>query len=257
MTLFNILAIGDVFGEPGRKYLLAKLSGLKAELGAGLCIVNGENSHDGIGINSDAAAELFAAGADVITTGNHAFTRAGASLFDNKSILRPANYHSELPGSGICLVDCGVVVIAVINLSGTVFMSHADNPFDAADACLREVEKTAAITVIDFHAEATSEKTALGLYLDGRAGFVYGTHTHIQTADERILPQGTAYITDLGFVGVENSVIGFSAETGIPRLRTGAGGKGQPAQGGCTLCGALVTFDRATSKAVSIKRVKA
>lgn len=253
MNTFSVLAVGDVFAAPGRAFLAARLPALKKELGVGLCIVNGENSADTNGINSDGAAELFAAGADVITTGNHAFQKSGSRVFENERVIRPANYNAALPGKGFCIVDCGPVRVQVINAAGRVGMEPADNPFDAVEACLRE-RGDAAVTVLDFHAEATSEKKAVGYYFDGKIGLVFGTHTHVQTADERLLPAGTAYLTDVGMTGVRDSIIGLQLEAGIERLRVGPLARPVAAEGPCQLNAVLVTFER-NGKPLSIRRV--
>lgn len=253
MNDFTVLAVGDVFGKPGRDFLQKRLPALKREHGVSLCIVNGENSADGNGISSESAEQLFAAGADVITTGNHAFQRAGTHVYENPRVLRPANYGEELPGCGACVVDCTVMSVQVINLSGRVFMSNADNPFTAAQKLL-EARENAAVTIVDFHAEATSEKRLMGYFLDGRAGFVFGTHTHVQTADEQLLPKGTAYITDLGMTGVKQSVIGITPECADARIRLGTNARIDTAEGECMLCGALVRFDRG-GKALGITRI--
>lgn len=254
---FTVLAVGDVIGSAGRAFLAARLSSLRQETGAGLCIVNGENASDTNGISKENAAELFAAGADVITTGNHAFHKknAGALFEAEERVLRPANYHASLPGKGWCIVDCGPVRVMVLNLAGTVFLPPAGNPFDEADRLLAHKED-AAITVIDFHAEATSEKRGLAEYLGGRVGFIFGTHTHVQTADEQILKNGTAFITDLGMTGPIDSVIGMEPDCAVSRLRTGVSAGNVFAEGRCMLCGAAVTFDRKTGRPVSIRRIR-
>jgi len=256
VNTFTVLAVGDVTGRIGRQYLLAKLPQLRREYNAGLCIVNGENSSDTNGISRSSAQDLFAAGADVITTGNHAFHKknAGELFEDEPMILRPANYHADLPGNGYCIADCGAVRVQVINLSGAVFMQGADNPFDAAERLLAQ-KGDAAITVIDFHAETTSEKRGLAEYLGGKVGFLFGTHTHVQTADERILTNGTAFISDLGMTGPVDSVIGMEKSAAIRRLRTSVSGAAPFAEGKCMLCGAAVTFDRKSGKALSITRI--
>lgn len=254
MREFTVLAVGDVFGQPGREFLKKKLSAVKSEYGVDFCVVNGENAADGNGINPSAADDLFAAGADVVTTGNHAFQR-GSSVFSNPRVLRPANYHRSLPGAGFCVVDCGPVRVLTVNMAGRVFTQPADNPFDRALECLEEAGE-AEIKLLDFHAEATAEKRAMGFFLAGRYGFVFGTHTHVQTADEQILPGPTAYITDLGMTGVKDSLIGLAVEPGISRLREGNLYRPAAAEGPCVLCAAAVKFTR-DGKPLSITRITA
>jgi len=256
MHPFRILIIGDVFGKPGREYLRKVLPVLKHRENADFCIVNGENSADSNGIDLDSAESIFVSGADVITTGNHAFDRKNQlSVFENERVIRPANYHSEVPGQGFCIVDCGAVRVQVINLSGAVFMNPVRNPYDTALEIL-EQKGDALISILDFHGEATSEKKALGLWLDGKITCIYGTHTHVQTADEEILPGGTAYITDIGMTGPYRSIIGMDPALAISRLRTGFAKGQKAAEGPCMLCGILVVADRDTGKALEIKRIQ-
>jgi metallophosphoesterase (TIGR00282 family) len=216
-----ILALGDVVGSGGCEFLRKSLSNIKKENNVELVIVNGENSADGNGITPYSAEHLFTSGVDVITTGNHVFRRREVYnlLDENPRLLRPANFSTAAPGRGYCIIDTGRVVVCVINLIGTVFMDSYDNPFLTADAILKEVG-TNLITIVDFHAEATSEKKAMGYYLDGRVSAVFGTHTHVLTADEQILPKGTGYITDIGMTGSINSVLGVEPSNSIQRFTT-------------------------------------
>ena len=196
----KILAIGDVVSQQGCDYLREKLFALKNEYGADLVIVNGENSAIGNGILPQSARFIFDSGADVITLGNHALKRREIYDFldENEFIIRPANYHKSAPGKGCVILDKGAYRVAVINLQGTVYLDGIENPFDAAE---REVENAKAqgvnVIIIDFHAEASIEKRAMGFFLDGKISALFGTHTHVQTSDEQILPNGTGYITDL------------------------------------------------------------
>jgi len=255
MRLFRILIIGDIFGKPGCNILRKLLPDLKNREAANFCIVNGENSADNNGIDSEACGSIFTSGADVITTGNHAFDRkTSLALFEQERVLRPANFHPDVPGHGVCMVDCGAVQVRVINLCGAVFMNPVQNPFDMARELLNK-KYDSTVSILDFHAEATSEKRAMGLWLDGKITCVYGTHTHVQTADEEILPGGTAYITDIGMTGPAHSIIGLDPATAIPRLRTGLSKAQKPAEGPCLLSGIVVTADAETGKAIEIKRI--
>lgn len=213
----NILAIGDVVGSIGCKFLRAHLPQLKKVKGVDLVIANGENSADGNGITPTSARFLFDSGVDVITAGNHTFRRKESyELFDScETLLRPANFPSLAPGRGFCVVDMGRIQVGVLNLMGVVYMESMDSPFDVADRILAEgVPK---ITLVDMHAEATGEKRSLAYYLDGRVSAVFGTHTHVQTADEGILDNGTGYISDLGMTGPKRSVLGVKPELVIQK----------------------------------------
>lgn len=239
----RILAVGDVCYSAGVKTALRVLPTLKREKGIDLIIVNGENSADGNGITPQSADMLFAAGADVITGGNHTLRRREVHtlLDENRYLLRPHNIDAKY-GTGYCLIDMGRCQAAAINLSGQVYLESqkAQNPFLAADMLIERAKSDGArLIFVDFHAEATSEKRALGLYLDGRVSAVFGTHTHVQTADAQILPKGTGYITDLGMTGVVNSVLGVKSEIIIGRLKDGNMAKfeqedtGESALSGC------------------------
>jgi metallophosphoesterase (TIGR00282 family) len=216
-----ILAIGDVVGSGGCEFLRSHLPSLKKLHGIDLVIANGENSADGNGITPYSAEYLFTSGVDVITSGNHVFRRKEilSYLEDHQRLLRPANYPSCTPGNGFCLIDTGRAAVCVINLIGTVFMDSYDSPFLAADAILKQIGPNM-ITIVDFHAEATSEKRSLAFYLDGRITALFGTHTHVQTADEEILPGKTAYLTDVGMTGSCLSVLGVDPQLTIQRFLT-------------------------------------
>ena len=247
----KLLFIGDVVGEVGCRFLSRKLPQLRRELGADITIVNGENSANGNGITAYSAAQLFSCGADLITTGNHAFQRRdNLHIFDNDCILRPANYSDACSGKGVGLLDLGACRIAIINLSGVLFMENLANPFDTADALLREIDTPNIF--VDFHAEATSEKKAMGHYLAGRVTGMFGTHTHVQTADACILQGHTAYITDAGMTGVEDSVLGVKKEIAIDRLHLHVPTRFEEAQGDCMLNGVLVEFDAKIGKTTKI-----
>lgn len=247
----KLLFIGDVVGEVGCRFLSRKLPQLRRELDADITIVNGENSANGNGITAYSAEQLFSCGADLITTGNHAFQRRdNLHIFDNDCILRPANYSDACPGKGVGLLDLGACRIAIINLSGVLFMENLANPFDTADALLREIDTPNIF--VDFHAEATSEKKAMGHYLAGRVTGIFGTHTHVQTADACILGEHTAYITDAGMTGVEDSVLGVKKEIAIDRLHLHVPTRFEEAQGDCMLNGVLVEFDAKIGKTTKI-----
>ena len=254
----KILAIGDVCGTVGCEKLKAVLPRLKKEYGIDFTVVNGENSADGNGISPASADMIFAAGADVITGGNHTLRRRDVHnlLDENERLLRPQNLDSAEFGHGYCLVDMGYCQVAVINLSGTVYLERleASNPFLAADKLLEKAESDGArIILVDFHAEATSEKRALGFYLDGKVSAFFGTHTHVQTNDAQILENGTAYITDLGMTGPIDSVLGVEKSIIIDRLRNHTTGRFCLADGKCSLEGAVITVDNKTGKATDIE----
>ena len=243
----RVLTIGDVCSPAGVDALLKTLPKLKKKHLADAVIVNGENSALGNGITPKSAIDIFAAGADVITGGNHTLRREEIYplLDSNPFILRPHNVESQY-GSGYCFLDMGRTNMAVINLSGQIYLerSNASNPFLAADTLIERAKEDGAKHIfVDFHAEATSEKRALGFYLDGKVTALFGTHTHVQTSDSQILPCGTGYITDLGMTGPENSVLGVKTEIIINRLRDGDQSKFQFAEGRCILSGCLFETD--------------
>jgi metallophosphoesterase (TIGR00282 family) len=223
----NILFVGDVFGQPGRDALLKRLPGIVEERAVDMVIVNGENAANGAGITSKIAGRLLAGGVDVITTGNHIWRQREVYPFLSSSdrIVRPANYPVGSPGRALTVRQVGDEEVAVVNLMGSIYMDAGVSPFRIVDDLVDEALNLAATIVVDIHAEATSEKVAMGRYLDGRVTAVIGTHTHVQTADECVLPKGTAYITDVGMTGAVDSVIGvrtdvilrkFTAELPVP-----------------------------------------
>jgi len=218
----NILFISDIFGKPGREALLAKLPRMVEEYTVDFVIANGENTASGAGITSKIAEKLLAGGVDVITTGNHVWRQKEVIPFLNRSdrIIRPANYLAENPGRGWTVVEKNGVAVAVINLSGNLYIGAPLGAFQVIDQVLAEIPEEVRYIFLDFHAEATSEKVAMGHYLDGRVTAVIGTHTHVQTADARVLSKGTAYITDAGMTGPRNSVIGVNKQIIIQRFLT-------------------------------------
>ncbi|HXN78695.1 MAG TPA: TIGR00282 family metallophosphoesterase [Candidatus Dormibacteraeota bacterium] len=253
----RILFVADVVGHPGREAVKAILPGLKKEVEADLVIVNGENAAGGFGLTAKIAAELKAAGADVVTTGNHVFAQKEfvPELPGLRNVLRPANYPPAAPGQGSCVVEAAGSQALVMNLMGRIFTAdNLDDPFRAADAILA-ANPEIKIVFCDMHAEATSEKTAMGWHLDGRASAVVGTHTHIPTADNRVLPGGTAYVTDVGMVGPRDGCIGMDKDVVLQRFLTGVPNRFVVASGPVTFNSVLVTINSSTGRATSIHRV--
>lgn len=251
----KILFIGDVVGKRGCEALIRGLPALKREYSADIAVVNGENSAEGNGITPYSAGMIFEAGADVITTGNHCFRQKAIEEEFERSerLIRPANYGEGVYGRGMCVLDLGAYSVAVINLIGTAYMQPVDNPFKYADGLL---EKSGArITLVDFHAEATSEKRAMGYYLSGRVTAVVGTHTHVQTADEQII-DGTGYITDVGMTGPRESILGVDKEIIIQRFLTYYPKRHVFADGECEISGVCIEADVKSGKCLSIQRFR-
>jgi metallophosphoesterase (TIGR00282 family) len=260
----RILFVGDVFGQAGRRIVGEHLLPLIEQRSVDLVVVNAENAAGGFGVTPGIADELFDQGAHVITTGNHVWDKreiieymqsAPADSHDRpRRLLRPANYVAGTPGYGVYQGELpSGQSYAVINLQGRIFMANLEDPFRTADSLLQKI--AAKVIVVDFHAEATSEKVALGWYLDGRVTAVIGTHTHVPTADERVLPGGTAYQTDVGMSGPFDSVIGVEKELILARFLSGMPGKFEAAKGDPRMCAALVECDGATGRALSIQRL--
>ena len=257
--------MGDIFGSAGRRIVREHLGHVRATHNVELTIVNSENAAGGFGVTPQIAEEIFDWGADVQTTGNHVWDKkelidylsspqAEGAESRPRRVLRPANFAPNLPGHGVYegTTESGVDY-AVVNLQGRVFMGSTEDPFRAADNLLAQIK--AKVIVVDFHAEATSEKVAMGWYLDGRVTAVLGTHTHVPTADERILPNGTAFQTDVGMSGPYDSIIGVEKDLVIHRFLTGMPGKFEAAKGNPKMCAALVACDPATGRAGSIQRI--
>ena len=253
---FRILFVADVVGQPGRDAVKAIVPALKQELQPHLTVLNGENAAGGFGLTAKIVAELKGAGADVITSGNHVFAQKEfvADLPKLERVLRPANYPPPAPGQGWCTVEVAGHQVLVMNLIGRIFLDSLDDPFRAADAILSAHPDTR-IAFCDMHAEATSEKTAMGWYLDGRVSAVVGTHTHIPTADAHVLPKGTAYVTDVGMVGPRDGCIGMDKDVVIQRFLTGVPNRFVVASGPVTFNSVLVNIDASTGRATSIQRV--
>ena len=249
----KLLFVADVFGPAGRRIVEERLRPLRDELGVDFCVVNGENVADGSGITPKLADKLLAAGADVITLGNHTWRREGIGPYLERSdrVIRPANQASSAPGRGLAIVDG----VAVINLIGSLFLDTPVAAWEVVDGLVEEARARTSVVLVDFHAEATSEKIAMARWLDGRVTAVLGTHTHVQTNDARLLPGGTAALTDAGMTGPHDSVIGVEAELAIRRMRTGLPVRFQPAEGGVRLEGALVECD-ANGRATAIETVR-
>jgi len=250
-----------VFGPPGRVAVDERLPALREELGADVCIVNGENVADGAGITGKLADRLLAAGADVVTLGNHAFRRdgIGSYLDSSERVIRPANFGAATPGRGLAVVEArNGVAVAVVNLMGQLFVDVPISPWEVVDDLVAEARAQAPIVVVDFHAEATSEKIAIATWLDSRVTAVIGTHTHVQTNDARILPGGTAAVTDAGMTGPHDSVIGVEAELAIRRMRTRQPVRFQPAHGGVRIEGVFVDCtDDGRAEAIELLRISA
>lgn len=254
----RILFVGDVVGAPGRRILRARLKDLIRDVGADFTIVNGENAAGGAGLTSATAEEILAAGADAITTGNHVWDKREVNglLARDPRILRPANYPEGASGSGVYVGDAAGSRVAVVNLMGRVFMPLTDDPFRAADRIVDALRGKARVVIVDFHAEATSEKSAFARYLDGRVAAVLGTHTHVATADERVLPGGTAFIADVGMTGPHDSVIGVKTEQAIERFLTSRPIPYETAEGDVRLSAVRVDVEPHSGHATAIARVE-
>lgn len=254
--IYRILAVGDVVGMCGVKHLSRCLRSFKKLKDIHFTVVNGENAAM-VGLTPDDAKDIFAASADVITLGNHTFGKMQIRdyLDECPYILRPANLGGRVPGRGCAVYDCGAARITVMNLIGRCDLNfHASNPFTMADELLREVEKPT-FTLVDFHAEATSEKLALAYYLDGRVSALWGTHTHVPTADEEVFPNGMGYITDLGMTGAVRSVLGIEPKQSVETFLGGLAGRYRAPEGACKMQGAIFSLESETGRCVGVERV--
>lgn len=254
----KLMMLGDIVGRPGRNIIREKLPILKKEYEVDFIIANGENAAGGNGITKNVAQELFISGIDFITMGNHVWDNKDVFNFieEETRIIRPANYPPGTPGSGYRIVklDNGLE-IGIINLSGRTFMNALDCPFKTADEIVNKMKETINIIIVDFHAEATSEKVAMGYFLDGRVTLIAGTHTHVQTADERVLPGGSAYITDLGMTGPKDSILGIEKELVIKKFISKLPVRFEVAKGPAQINGVVVELDENTGKARKIERI--
>jgi metallophosphoesterase (TIGR00282 family) len=254
----TVLCVGDVFGEPGRRAVAALLPKLKKQHEVDLAVVNVENAASGYGVTPPIARAFLEQGADVMTSGNHIWDKKEIIEYIGKEnlLLRPANFPAGTPGFGSIVVKAGPHKVAVLNLMGRVFLPMLDCPFRKADEEIARLRQETPIVVVDMHCEATSESQAMGWYLDGRVSAVVGTHRHVQTADERVLPKGTAYITDLGMTGPTDSVIGVEPALALQRFLTQMPNRFEPARGPAALHGAIVRIDPETGRGLSIERLR-
>jgi 2',3'-cyclic-nucleotide 2'-phosphodiesterase len=257
--LVRILFVGDVVGKVGRRVLREELRHVQSEVGAEFTVANIENAAGGFGLTGPVWEELKRAPVDVFTSGNHIWDKkeTGQLLDSEPALLRPANYPAGNPGRGFTIVTSRRgVAVAVLNLQGRTFMAAIENPFVAADHILAEVGGRARVVMVDMHGEATSEKQAMAWHLDGRVSAVFGTHTHVPTADERILPKGTAAVTDVGMTGPYEGVIGFRPQQVLERFLLATPRALEPATRGGALCGAVVDVDPETGRALAVRRVR-
>jgi 2',3'-cyclic-nucleotide 2'-phosphodiesterase len=254
----NVLMVGDVFGDSGRSAVASLLPRLRREHAIDLAVVNVENAAGGFGVTPPMIRTFLDQGADVLTSGNHIWDKKEIIPFIAKEnlLLRPANFPSGAPGVGFVTVKAGPHRVAVLNLMGRVFMLPIDCPFRKADEIIPELRRETPIILVDMHAEATSESQAMGWYLDGRVSAVVGTHRHVQTADERVLPGGTAYITDLGLTGPTDGVIGVDRDLIIQRFLNQMPARFEPAKGPAALHGVIIVVDPETGRASDIRRLR-
>src|SRR3712207_4246662 len=253
----KVLMIGDVVARPGRVAVLERVEDLREQHGVSLVVMNAENVSGGFSITPQAAEELFEAGVDVMTSGNHIFDKREVLPYIERQprLLRPANYPKGAPGRGLWVGEVGGTPVAVLNLMGRVFMPLTDDPFRVADESLSGLDGAVRVRLVDMHAEATSEKIAMAWHLDGRVSAVVGTHTHVQTADERILTEGTAFITDVGMTGSYSGCIGMEKEDVISRFTTSLPRRAEHSAGEVRICAALIDIDPATGRAREITRL--
>ena len=255
----RVLILGDVMGRPARRVVRDLVPSLIQKEEIDLVVANAENSAGGMGVDIKSAKELLSAGVQVLTSGNHIWKKKEIYPFldEQESLIRPANFPSGAPGKGWCLWQHNGLRALVINVQGRVFMpNHVDDPFRCVDEILKQQGSQSRVIIVDMHAEATSEKYAMGWYLDGRVSLVFGTHTHVQTADERILPAGTAYITDVGMCGPFDSVIGMEKETVIRGFITQLPRQFEVAQDNVVLQGVIADIDEENGKAKAIRRLR-
>jgi metallophosphoesterase (TIGR00282 family) len=253
-----VLLVGDVVGSPGRETLKRCVSLAREQHHVHACIANGENAAGGFGLTTQTAEEMFGSGVDFITSGNHIFDKRDFREYLESSdrVIRPANYPPTAPGRGTGTFVVEGITVGVLNLMGRTFMPPVDDPFRCADALVEELRRQTPVVLVDMHAEASSEKIALGRYLDGRVSCVYGTHTHVQTSDEQIFPGGTAFITDVGMTGPTDGVIGMESRAVLDRFLSGVSERFSVERSGTKqFCAAVVGIDTATGKATEFKRI--
>ena len=253
----KILTIGDIVGPCGTRFIRENLDGIRKELGADMIIANGENAAKGNGLDIDSAQLIFSGGADVITSGNHIWNKHEMQkcIDDYPNLLRPANYPGDCPGNGYVIFSTGNARVLVMSLLGTVYLDSYASPFDTAKRILEREDGKYDVSIIDFHAEATSEKAALARYLDGSVTAVVGTHTHVQNSDARILPLGTAFITDLGMTSARESILGVKTECILYKFLTKMPVRFEQGDGPVQFNAALITVDNTTFKATDIKSI--
>lgn len=253
----NILCVGDVVGQKGCDFLRKKLPDFKRANNIDICIVNGENAAIGNGMLPNSCEHIFTSGADMITGGNHSFKRREIFEYLDKkeNVIRPANFGDGVWGKGYGIIDKGSYKVGIINLLGRVWLEGHCCPFETAEKIIKEIQRETNIILVDFHAEATAEKKALGYFLDGKASAVFGTHTHVQTADAQILSGGTGYITDLGMTGPEESVLGVKKEIIIEKFRKGFTTMFETADTPCFMQGCIFTVDKESGKTVEVTPV--
>jgi metallophosphoesterase (TIGR00282 family) len=256
-AFMKVLMIGDVVAKPGRIAVLERIQDLREQYAIDLAIMNAENLAGGFSVTPSLCEQLFSSGIDVMTSGNHIFDKKEAAPYIVKQprLLRPANYPPKTPGSGVWIGVIKGTKVAVMNLMGRVFMPPSDDPFRAVDQLLTDLSSDTRVRIVDMHAEATSEKIAMGWYLDGRVSAVLGTHTHVQTADDRIFPNGTAYLTDLGMTGSYSGVIGMDKKDVITRFTSATGRRAEHSTGNVRICGAVLDLDEETGRARDIVRL--
>jgi 2',3'-cyclic-nucleotide 2'-phosphodiesterase len=253
----KVLMLGDVVARPGRIAVLDRIQDLREQNEIDMVVMNAENVAGGFSITPSLAEELFANGIDVMTSGNHIFDKREVVPYieNNLRLLRPANYPPNTPGNGMWVGEIKGIPVAVINIMGRVFMPTCDDPFRAVDSLVNSLDEKVKVRLVDMHAEATSEKAAIGWFLDGRVSAVVGTHTHVQTADERILPSGTAFISDIGMTGSHAGVIGMDHLDVIARFTSVMGKRAEHSSGGVRICAVIINIDEKTGRALDITRL--
>lgn len=256
--MIKILCIGDVVGAVGREMLFKYVDDIKYQKSIDLVIANGENASHGRGMTRSSYSEMMRAGVDAFTMGNHTYdAKEVVGILENEdNIIRPANFSNRCAGKGSMIIRTNSgVKVGIINLAGRIYMNPADSPFDAAEREIEAIRKTTPVILVDFHGEASSEKEAMGYFLDGRVSAVFGTHTHVQTADDKILPNGTGYITDLGMTGPDDSILGMNRHIIVERFVNGVSHKFDVATGKGRFCGCIFEIDEESGKCIATERL--